>query len=165
MLQKDQPEVSVAVLIEASPEKVWQFVSDITTPTHFSDEFKAAQWINGATGPSVGAHFEGTNGRGETQWTTTCIVTQYEEQKVFEYCVESVEVPVATWRYSVQPQGEQVELTYWAKMGLAPNGMTAHYKGDPEREARIIANRMEMWRTNMQATIDGIKALAEDPAA
>ena len=28
-------------------------------------------------------------------------------------------------------------------------------------EERIVARRLEEWRTNMQATVDGIKALAE----
>jgi hypothetical protein len=66
---------SVTVHMAASPEKVWALVSDVTRIGEFSPETFEAQWLDGATGPAVGAKFRGhvkRNGKGPVYWTTRC---------------------------------------------------------------------------------------------
>ena len=46
-------------------------------------------------------------------------------------------------------------------MGPASSGLTAAIKARPDKEERIVAVRLAEWQRNMQATVDGIKALAE----
>jgi hypothetical protein len=46
-------------------------------------------------------------------------------------------------------------------MGPGPSGTTAVIEKMPDKEERIIARRLEEWRTNMAATVDGIRRLAE----
>ena len=68
---------SVTVHMAASPEKVWALVSDVTRIGEFSPETFEAEWLDGATGPEVGARFRGhvkRNGRGPTYWTTCKVV-------------------------------------------------------------------------------------------
>ena len=58
---------SVTVHMAAPPERVWELVSDVTRIGSYSPETFEAEWLDGATGPAVGAKFRGhvkRNGRG-----------------------------------------------------------------------------------------------------
>jgi uncharacterized protein YndB with AHSA1/START domain len=103
---------SAELHIEASPQTVWQLISDVTQVGRFSPETFEAQWLNGVTGPSVGAKFRGhvkRNEKGPIYWTY-CTVTECEPGKVFAFAVRSrpLGLPIAprntiqvTWRYDV----------------------------------------------------------------
>ena len=68
---------SVTVHMHAPPDEVWDLVSDVTRIGSYSPETFEAEWLEGATGPAVGAKFRGhvkRNGKGPTYWTT-CVVT------------------------------------------------------------------------------------------
>ncbi len=56
---------------------------------YFGPETFEAEWLDGATGPAVGASFRGhvkRNQKGPIYWTT-CVVTESEPGKVFEFGV------------------------------------------------------------------------------
>ena len=58
---------SVTVHMNAPPEQVWDLVSDVTRIGSYSPETFEAEWLDGATGPAVGARFRGhvkRNGKG-----------------------------------------------------------------------------------------------------
>jgi len=65
----------VSMHMDATPEEVWALVSDVTRMGSWSPETTACRWVGGASGPSVGARFRGTNKRGPLLWQTTCTVT------------------------------------------------------------------------------------------
>jgi hypothetical protein len=46
-------------------------------------------------------------------------------------------------------------------MGPAPSGLTTAITAMPDKEERIIARRLQEYETNMRATVEGIKQLAE----
>src|SRR5436305_15341533 len=99
------PTDSVTVHVDAPPEQVWRLVSDITNTGKFSPETLEAEWIDGSTGPEVGARFRGhvkRNGRGPMYWTK-CTVTESEPGKVFEFGVETNGRVLNTWRYELAP--------------------------------------------------------------
>ena len=55
----------------APPEKIWDLVSDVTKIGRYSPETFEAEWLDGATGPAVGAKFRGhvkRNGKGPIYW-------------------------------------------------------------------------------------------------
>ena len=62
---------SVTIHMSAPPEQVWDLVSDVTRIGSYSPETFEAEWIDGATGPAVGAKFRGTNENGKKQWKTS----------------------------------------------------------------------------------------------
>src|SRR3974390_3451397 len=68
----------VTLHMDAPPEKVWGLISDITKMGEYSPEVIEAEWLDGATGPAVGARYRGHVRRNEkwliTYWTT-CEVT------------------------------------------------------------------------------------------
>ncbi|WP_201377578.1 SRPBCC family protein, partial [Mycobacterium intracellulare] len=82
---------SAELHINASPQTVWQLISDVTQIGRFSPETFEAQWLDGATGPTVGAKFRGhvkRNEKGPIYWTH-CTVTECEPGKVFAFAVRS----------------------------------------------------------------------------
>ncbi len=50
-------------------------------------------------------------------------------------------------------------MRQWERMGPAPSGLTAASVAMPAKEARIVAGRVEEWRTGMTATLVGIEEL------
>ena len=165
MKYADGPTAEVEVEVDAPPERVWPFVIDIDLPGRFSSEFQGAEWRTGAdAGPALGATFEGRNhhpARGE--WRTTSTIVAFEPQRCFGWAVSDTANPSAEWRFTLEPAGDggRTILRQWGRMGPGPSGLTPAIQAMPDKEERIVARRLEEWRTNMQATVEGIKALAE----
>jgi len=125
---------SVTIHIQAPAEQIWALVSDVTRIGSFSPETFEAEWLDGATGPRVGARFRGhvkRNGRGPTYWTT-CTVTESDPGKVFAFGVGSSHKPLNVWSYKLEPAGDGTDVTecfqladmfmlrfYWALLGWA----------------------------------------------
>lgn len=99
---------AVQLHIDAPPNKVWGLVTDITRMGEYSPEVMGAEWIDGATGPALGARYRGHVRRNE-KWPvywTTCKVTECVPGQVFEFDVIMGERPVNTWRYEFRDSGD-----------------------------------------------------------
>ena len=156
----DGPFVEVSTVIDAAPETVWDLVTDINLPARFQDEFRGAEWLDDA-GPGPDAAFRGRNQRGDRKWETTSYVVAYQPGRLFGFAVEDRAKPGATWTFRLEPSGAATTLTYDRTLGPGPSGITRIIAKHPEREEEIIAARDETHRGNMQAVVDGIKAIAE----
>jgi hypothetical protein len=85
MKYADCPTVTVSTDITASATTVWGLVSDIGLSSRFSTEVSGTEWLDDADGPALGARFVGHSAHGAIgEWTTTCIVTGFEPQRIFE---------------------------------------------------------------------------------
>jgi uncharacterized protein YndB with AHSA1/START domain len=120
--------------MDATPERVWALVSDVTRIGRYSPETFEAEWLDGATGPAVGARFRGhvkRNGKGPIYWTT-CTVVTCEPDREFGFGVGSGDRPINTWRYRLEPTGTGTDVTesfqladslplrvYWSLLGWA----------------------------------------------
>jgi uncharacterized protein YndB with AHSA1/START domain len=125
---------SVTVHMAAPPEKIWELVSDVTRIGSYSPETFEAEWLDGATGPVVGARFRGhvkRNGKGPTYWTP-CTVLASEPGREFRFGVGAGDKPINVWRYQLEPSGDGTDVTesfelantaairiYWALLGWA----------------------------------------------
>lgn len=148
---------SVTMHMTATPERVWELVSDITNTGKFSPETFEAEWLDGATGPAVGVRFRGhvkRNGRGPVYWTV-CRITACEPGREFGFDVLGGDKPINTWHYRFEPSGDGADVT--ESFALVESPFTKAYWA--------IAGR---WRgrynrKNIQATLERIKAVAEAP--
>jgi hypothetical protein len=146
---------SVTVHMNATPEKVWALVSDVTRIGEFSPETFEAEWLGGATGPAVGARFRGhvkRNGRGPVYWTT-CKVLACEANKVFSFGVLMKDKVVNTWGYELAASGGGTEVTEFYDLG----------ESLPTKIYWAIAGKAR-GRTNregMKTTLERIKAVVE----
>ena len=125
---------SVTVHMKASPDQIWDLVSDVTRIGSYSPETFEAEWLDGATGAAVGARFRGhvkRNGKGPTYWTT-CTVRECEPCRVFSFGVGPKDKPLNVWSYRMEAQGDGTDVTesfqladtlmmrvYWALLGRA----------------------------------------------
>ena len=160
MKLSESPSVAVSTLVMASPEHLWGFVTDINAPAAFSTEFQGAEWLSDAP-HSVGSTFRGLNQRGDRSWDTTCTVTAWVDETLFTYVVEDFSAPVAIWSYALNREGQHTRLTYTAIVGPGESGVTRAVASDPANEDAIVEGRLSLWRTNMVATLAGLKGLAE----
>lgn len=157
------PGVMVEVDIKASPNIVWDLVSDISIPSQFSEEFQGASWDDDVE-PAVGATFTGHNRRPSGEWQTTSYVAEWDPPKRFAWHVGDLQTPIARWRFVIEKVPGGSRLRFHVRLGPGPSGLTAAIDARPEHEHHIIAHRQNELRQDMQRTVDGIKRFAEDHA-
>ncbi len=148
---------SVTVHMAAPPERIWDLVSDVTRIGRYSPETFEAEWLEGATGPAVGARFRGhvkRNGRGPTYWAP-CTVTACEPGRVFAFGVGRPGRALNTWTYRLEPSGDGTDVTESFQLADHP-GIRAYW--------RLLGRwRGETNRRGMQTTLERIKAEVERP--
>jgi Polyketide cyclase / dehydrase and lipid transport len=125
---------SVTLHMSAPAERIWDLVSDVTKIGRYSPETFEAEWLDGATGPAVGAKFRGhvkRNRKFPIYWTT-CTVLASEPGREFGFGVGNGEKPLNVWRYRLEPSGDGTDVTesfelantpllrlYWVLLGWA----------------------------------------------
>jgi Polyketide cyclase / dehydrase and lipid transport len=111
-MRQDLTTDAVERYIEASPEALYDIISDVTRTPEYSPEVVKCTWIKGATGPAVGARFKAINHAGRVpDWPNKPIVTIAEPGR--EFAFERTEVGGGTveWRYRFEPQGTGTLVT------------------------------------------------------
>lgn len=97
-MSKHQPvTVTVERTIPASPDALYDIVTDVSRIGEMSPECRSAEWVGKHAGPQVGARFKGNNELGKSKWSTKPTVTAAERGQVFEFKVPMGFGP--TWRY------------------------------------------------------------------
>lgn len=146
---------SVTVHMKASPDAVWALVSDITRTGEFSPETFEAEWLDGATGPAVGARFRGhvnRNNKGVKYWTV-CRVKQCVPGEVFSFDVLGGSAVVNTWTYALAAAGDGTDVT--ESFRLAPKLAMRIYW------LLLGWSRGKTNREGMRTTLNRIKAVVE----
>lgn len=158
----DGPGVMVEVDVKASPRVVWDLITDLNVSAEFSDEYQGGTWDDPDAEQAVGSTFTGHNKReGFAEWSTTSHVTEWDPPKVFAWNVGDVEESAGRWRFVIEKVPGGSRLRFHGRIGPGRWGLSDMIDESPEREPGIIAARQDMFRTNMQATVEGIKAKAE----
>jgi uncharacterized protein YndB with AHSA1/START domain len=149
---------SVAIDIEAPPDRVYELVADIGRMGEWSPECRACAWTGGATGPAVGARFKARNkGRRGPPWFNTPRVTVAEPGREFAFNRSGPGMGSYTWRYVLEPTPTGTRLTesYDVEQPLpkAMAWLTAKWVGSSDRDADL--------HEGMQTTLTRIKRAAE----
>ncbi len=143
--------------MNAAPEPIWELVSDVTRIGEYSPETFEAEWLDGATGPAVGARFRGhvkRNGRGPVYWTQ-CQVTACQPGREFAFSVMTGRNVVNTWRYVLEPRDGATDVT--ESFQLASNPLTRIYW------AVAGAARGRTNERGMRQTLERIRDQVESP--
>lgn len=111
-MRQDLIRDSVERYIEASPEAVYDVVADITRTPELSPEIVSCEWLDGATGPVVGARFRARNnvGRGP-DWHNTPVVTVADRGREFAFSRTERGVGTIVWRYVLTSEGSGTRVT------------------------------------------------------
>ena len=148
----------VTVHMAASPERVWDLVSDVTKIGRYSPETFEVEWLDGATGPEVGARFRGhvkRNRKGPTYWTT-CTVTACAPDREFAFGVGPAGKPPNVWRYEPTPTEDGTDVT--ESFALANTVMLRIYR------AVLGWARGRTNSNGMRTTLERIKTEVESDA-
>jgi hypothetical protein len=146
-----------SIVVEGvTPEEVWGLVSDVTRTGDWSPENTGSRWRGGATGPAVGARFQGTNRNGLFYWRTTAVVLAADVGRRFAFDVSAVGVPVSRWEWSMAPApgGTAVSLD-WTDRRAGPLGLAM-------RTSAVLFTGATMDQAHIQANIDASLARLRD---
>jgi hypothetical protein len=149
--------VEVHVHVDAVPEAVYGVVTDVRRMGEWSPETTKCEWLDGATGPAVGARFKGTNKRGFASWSTKPKVVVAEQDRVFAFDVNDD----VRWSYRFEPDGTGTKLSESFEMlrDLRWYFALAH------RWLLRIDDRQADIERGMTATIERIKQVVEATGA
>lgn len=152
--------IEVTVHMSAPSDRIWDLLSDVTKIGRYSPETFEAEWLDGATGPAVGAKFRGhvkRNGKGPTYWTP-CTVKTCVPGKEFTFGVlgKGDKPPLSVWGYRLAPAGDGTDVT--ETFDLAPTPMLRIYW-------KLLGwSRGKTNREGMTQTLNRIKAEVETAA-
>lgn len=153
-LDRDEVETTVA----APPEVVYALVADVARTPEFSPEVVRCRWLDGATGPAVGARFEAVNRSpaGRT-WRNRPVVTAAEPGREFAFTRTEPLAGSITWRYRFHPAdgGTRVVESYTVERPVTRVGwfvIERVFRGGDRRAAL---------REGMRTTLERLRAVAE----
>lgn len=147
--------LSRSTTIAATPQRVFDLVTDLPGMGRFSPENAGGRWLAGATGPAVGVGFRGQNRRGLHRWSTRCTVTRCEPGRAFAFAVSSMGLPVADWAYDIEVDGDGSRLTEtWTDR----RGRLITLAG---RLVSGVADRSAFTAESIERTLAGVKEAAE----
>lgn len=153
-----QDSVSSSIDIAATPEKVWELVSDLPRMGEWSPENAGGTWKGGATGPTVGAKFAGKNKNGKRSWSGPCTITEANPPKRIAWAVAIGPIKGATWSYDIEASttGSRVTQT-WTDTRSAPlkiGAVTKLVTGQGDRRA-YAQELMDTTLANIKKTAEG----------
>ena len=153
----DDMVVSATTTIAASPEAVYDIVSDITRVGEWSPETYKAEWVE------PGARFNGTNKTAAFEWTTPCVVTSSERGKRFAFDVIGGEDGNgASWSWDIAAADVGSTLTQTFELGPSLGGFRGFGRGmDDAQIADLVKNRVVELESGIATSLAKLKALAE----
>jgi hypothetical protein len=146
---------SESVVVAASPEALYDLVSDVTRVGEWSPECRASWWDEGA-GPEVGDWFTGRNEAGDNTWETKSQIVAADRGKEFAWQVGGSYV---RWGYTFSPVDGGTELTEsWA---FLPDGIAYFHENFGGEAEASIEGRAATARSGIHDTLAAIKKIAE----
>lgn len=146
--------------MKAPPEKVYEFVSDISRMGEWSPETVRCRWLAGITAPSVDARFKGTNRRGPFRWSTKSRVVAAEAGREFAFVtcmvVSGREMTMWRYRFALGADGGTDVTESFEMVNDLP-----WFIGFGERSLMRIEDRRADLEEGMERTLSRIKAAVE----
>jgi uncharacterized protein YndB with AHSA1/START domain len=147
-----------SVVIGAPPERVWEVVSDVTRTGEWSPENTGGVWLDGATGPVVGARFRGMNRRGRARWATSCEVMAAVPGREFAFVTGTAAKPKTLWRYILEPTGDGTRVTESFEL-VKPVGAVSRLV---TRVTTGVRDRRADLEENVRTSLANLKRILED---
>ncbi|MGQ4618661.1 SRPBCC family protein [Nocardia sp. R7R-8] len=142
--------IAATTVVRATPQAVYDVVSDIRRIPSWSPECVRCEWIDDTT-------FRGTNKRRFGRWTTTARVTAAEPGREFTFVVSALNADFTRWSYRMERHPEGCQLTEEFQMCIdLPFAALAF-----ERVALGVRDRRQDLRGNIDHSLRRIRRLVE----
>lgn len=155
----DQPTAAESIEVAAPPETVWAIVADVTRTPEWSPVCHSCEWLDGG-GPAPGARFVGRNKLNGARWSRECVVTAAEPGEVFAFSTQFRGNESTRWRYTLEPTASGTRLTEAYQIVSVPPWIRVLRK-----LPGVVAKSERDTRSNLQTSLERIKALAERSSA
>ena len=147
-----------SIYVNASPEKVYELVTDVTRMGEWSPETVRCEWIGGAGGAAVGARFKGVNKRGVARWSTKPTVVAVDPGREFGFVVPHFGHGMTNWTYRFASTGTGTNVVESFTM-LAD---LPWYFVLSDRLVMGVKDRKADLEDGIRRTLERIKAVVED---
>jgi uncharacterized protein YndB with AHSA1/START domain len=154
----------VSLRIDAPRERVWDLITDVTRIGEFSLETIGAEWVEGATGPTVGACFIGTNQVGQLTFSRLCLVVEAERNRRFAYVVGDRfdGSRTGTWSFELEDDGDGTLVHHrFQHEPKGKSGVRLRVEREPDRAREIVEARKNYLRVNMLNTLEAMRDVLE----
>lgn len=146
---------TVSIHVDASPEAVWDVVSDLDHISSWSPECYRVLWTGKPTGPVVGAKFLGFNKQGWKRWFTRNIVEEAKRGTSFVWFTRDNKT---RWAFRLEPDEGGTLLTQTRTLPKArpvgPKMAIVLFLGG-------LDTHDEHMRDNMRQSLERIKTVIE----
>ncbi len=146
---------SESIVIDRSPEDLYEMISDVTRMGEWSPICKACWWDEGATA-SVGAWFTGRNELPNQTWEARCQVVVAERGREFAFVVGD---SLIRWGYSFTPSDGGTQVT--ESWDFLPAGLASFHERYGARAQAEIEDRTAAAHSGIPATLAAMKRTAE----
>jgi uncharacterized protein YndB with AHSA1/START domain len=141
-----------AMEIRASPERVYDLVSDLPRMGEFSPECYRVEWLNGADRPAAGVRFRGHNRVGPLRWSRLGTVITAKPGREFCFATEEEGRKATVWRYQLTPSPAGT---------VATESFDAVWVAWWLHAAHVITRRERQLHRGMRHTLERVKSAAE----
>jgi hypothetical protein len=145
--------ISKSIVIERSPEDLYDMVADVTRMGDWSEACTGATWDDGAS-LAVGSWFTGHNKGGPDQtYDARCEITAAERPSTVAWMQRGKDDGFTEWRYAFAPADGGTEVTEsWTLIREFPAGLV-----DEERTTMML----EAFGKGIDDTLANLKSVAE----
>ena len=147
----------VRLVMAAPPEKIYDVVADVTRMRELSPEVVESRWLDGATGPVVGARFRTKNkfSRGPAIGNTS-VITAVEPGRKISWSRTEPFGGTVEWTYELlpHPDGTEVVESYRALKPVSRFGWVIIGFFSSKERAKLQ-------RAGMEQTLEQLRAQVE----
>ena len=155
MSEESATKGSATVRVEASPETVFGYLTNLELLPGLSPENVRCEYLDEATELAVGVKFRGHNEAQaiDYKWHADCEVTVLEPNREFAYEVPPGFEHATTWAYAIEPDGSGSIVTerFDAPMLALPDV----YPGKIEGRRDNLEKACEITMANLKVALEG----------
>ena len=145
-----------SIIIEATPEALYDLVSDITRTGEWSPVCTACWWDDAGEAGQVGAWFTGHNELPARSWETRSQIAAAERGREFTWIVGG---SFARWGFTFDSDGAATTMT--ESWEFLPSGIAMFQERYGDRAAAEIDQRTRQAHNGIPRTLAAIKRIAE----
>ncbi|MDT0345795.1 SRPBCC family protein [Streptomyces litchfieldiae] len=166
-------EVRAEIRIDASPEAVYDTVTDLGRSGEWSPECTGGEWVEGRPG-RVGSIFRGDNLRKPEvvqwapvirgHWSTEALVVEAVRPSVFRWVIlnSTRGQQESTWSWEIRPDGDGCVLVHHYRLGRLTEGLAKIFAGlDEAGRERFVKEWNAKLGEDVRATVERVKIIVE----
>lgn len=140
--------------INASPEAVYDLISDLPRMGEWSPENIGGAWQDGGSG-KVGDRYVGHNQVGDRSWSVPVMVTAAARGRRFEFVTRPDEGPCVRWTYQLEPTGAGTQVTEVWDIEQLPPSLQGRTQEQLDERSRVVEAAMATTLAALKATAEG----------